>query len=165
MHKTTTKFLSIVLLAISTQVSALQIPCGEPKEPAKPYEPNTLAVWQDCNDLTWHVRAYQGKVTGTIFLSDLATLFKDEFSGTKNAKLVLNNGRISATIEFDIDLPKPNVTREFSFAVPLYARMVLVTSPGTKASVRFGDFIDQSGIVNLINPPDVEMHRTKIKTK
>jgi len=42
---------------------------------------------------------------------------------------------------------------------------VLVMKPGSKASVRYGDLIDQSGITNLINPPDVDVHTMRVETK
>ena len=117
---------------------------------------------QDCDDLTWHVKTYQGKLTGVIYLSDLAIMYKDEVTNTKASKLTLNNGKMKATIDFSVILPKKNMSREFSFAVPLYARLVIVMNHGSKASIRYSDIVDSSGIVNLINPPDVEMHRTKI---
>lgn len=165
MYKITGITLGVIFLVLSGHVSASEIPCGEPKPPLKPYKEHTLTVWQDCEDLTWHVKAHHGKLKGVIYLSDLAVMYKDEVSSSKISKLTLNNGKMKATIDFDIFIPKPNTNKEFSFAVPLYARMVLVMHHGSKASVRYGDIIDTSGIINLINPPDVEMHRSKVKTK
>ncbi len=156
---------SVILFLLSGYAGASKVPCGEPKQPLKPYGQHTLMVWQDCSDLTWHVRAYHGKLKGTIYLSDLAVMYKDEVSTSKNSKLKLNNGEMKATIDFNIVVPELNGSKEFSFAVPLYARMVMVMQPGSKASVRYGDMIDTSGITNLINPTDVEMHLTEIKTE
>lgn len=163
MYKTTGIILGVIFLAISGLVSASDIPCGEPKPLSEPYKPHTITVWQDCADLTWHVKAHQGKLKGIIYLSDLAVMYKDEVSNTKASKLTLNNGQMKATIEFDIVVPEPGMTKEFSFAVPLYARMVIVMNPGLKAAIRYGDIIDTSGMTNLINPPDVDMHRSNVK--
>ena len=165
MAKITTMILGVIFLVLSGYVSASDIPCGEPKPPLKPYRTHTLTVWQDCEDLTWHVKAYQGKLKGVIYLSDLAVMDKDGVSATKSSKVTLNNGEMKATIDFDIYVPKPGMTKEFSFAVPLYARMVLVMNHGSSAHIRYGDIIDTSGIINLINPPDVEMHRVKVETR
>lgn len=165
MRKITGLTAGVILLFLSGYVSASNIPCGEPKPPKKPYKQHTLVVWQDCEDLTWHVRAHYGKLQGTIYLSDLAVMYKDEVSSTKQSKLTLNNGEMKATIDFNIVVTDKKASKEFSFAVPLYARMVVVMQPGSKASVRYGNLIDTSGITNLINPPDVEMHTTEIETK
>ncbi len=165
MYKITGIISGIIFLAISGHINASEIPCGKPKPPLQPYKLHTLTVWQNCEDLTWHIKAHQGRLKGVVYLSDLAMMYKDEVSTAKASKLTLNNGKMKATIDFDIVVPKPNMDKEFSFAVPLYARMVLVMNAGSKASVRYGDIIDTSGIINLINPPDVEMHRIKVITK
>jgi len=165
MYKRNGLILGVFLLVLSGHVSAYDVPCNEPKPPLEPYKPHTLTVWQDCEDLTWHIKAHQGRLKGTIFLSDLAVMYKDEVSRTKASSLRLNNGKMKATIDFDIFVPDVNTTKEFSFAVPLYARMVLVMNQGSKASIRYGDIIDTSGIINLINPPDVEIHKSIVKTR
>jgi len=165
MAKITTILFCIFIAVFTSHVSAEPIPCGKPKPPASPYGQHTVEVWQDCKDLTWHIKAYHGKLKGTIFLSDLAVMHRDGVTPTKNSKLKLNNGEMKSTIDFDIVVPKKDETKEFSFAVPLYARMVLVMKPGSKASVRYGDLIDQSGITNLINPPDVDVHTMRVETK
>lgn len=153
----------VTMLALSGTAYGGSVPCGEPKSPSKPYKPHTISVWQDCKDLVWHLKAYKGRTKGTIYLSDLAVMYKDEVTGTKSSKLKLNNGEMKATIDFDILVTDANKTKEFSFAVPLYARMVLVMDPTTKSAVRYGNFLDSSGITNLINPPDVELHIIEIK--
>ncbi len=165
MHNIMRFFLTPLLLLTVSQAYANPAPCGEPKAPASPYKQHTLVVWQDCADLTWHVRAYHGVHKGTIFLSDPASMYTDEVSKTKNSRVTLHNGEMKATLDFTIVVEKEGASKEFSFAVPLYARMVLVMKPGSKAQVRYGNLLDTSGIVNLINPPDVEMHITEVQTQ
>ncbi len=151
--------LAALLSLVHVSAWAAEFPCGEPKEISGGYAYNTLVVWQDCEDLTWHVKAYKGLYKGTIFSSDLAVIYQDQVSEeTGKSKLALHHGEMKSTIDFDFRVHDSKQPKSFSFAVPLYARMVLVMQRGQNYNVRLGNALDSSGIVNLINPRDVEMH-------
>lgn len=155
--------LMLVLLVASSAAQAKAIPCGNPPQGQKVYPYNTLEIWQDCADLTWHLRANKGKFRGTLFISEPAVIYQDEITkGGSADKLKLVNGELKSHIEFDIKIGRDNTTKEFSFAVPLYARLVLVLDKGQTVYVQYADVLDNSGIINLTNQNEHSPHITEL---
>lgn len=157
--------LVLILLALTagSVAQAKGIACGDPKHDASKYPYNTLEVWQDCADLTWHIRANRGKFQGTVYISEPAVLYEDGVTKAGGAdKLTLVNGELKSLINFDIKVGLPKTTKEFSFAVPLYARIVLVLKKGDTVSVQYEDVLDNSGIINLTNQNEHSPHLTAL---